>query len=220
MKKLHSILAATFVAHSVLLAADGPSDIVRKSILYAYGEKDLNISEIFQPHDDLWMIPHKYDEESVKDVKAMKITVEDDSVFSGTVGQVIIFTEISKGKVLPQFYLKGIYSQHERLIIEFLYEALLRDKEEFAKYVSDADKVTFDNTPKAASGDMDVYAGVLQTIPVVRSSDPATDAKGKSVTYRIPLGKHGTKITLRRYDGEWKIDSSKGLFVPMEFFWR
>ncbi|MCF6313487.1 MAG: hypothetical protein L3J39_13665 [Verrucomicrobiales bacterium] len=220
MKLLHSILAATFVAHTALAAADEPSDIVRKSILYAYGVKDLKVGDIFHPHDDLWMIPHKFDEESVKAVKAMDITVDGDSVFTRTVGRALIYTEISKGKVAPEFYLKGIYSQHERVILEFLYAALLRDKDEIAKFTSDADKITFDDTPKAAWGDMDVYIGVLQTIPVVRTSDAKADAKEKSVTYRIPLGKKGTEITLRRFDGSWKIDSSKGLFVPMEFFWR
>lgn len=220
MKFILSIFAATFVTQGALVAADDPSETVRKSILYAYGVQDLNISEIFHPHDDLWMIPHKFEEESVKAVRSMKIKVDGDSVFSGTVGRALIYTEISKGKVAPIFYLKGVYSQHERLILEFLYAALLREKDEIAKFTSNADKVTFDDTPKAAWGDMDVYIGVLQTIPVVRSSDPKIDAKEKSVTYRIPLGKKGTKITLRRFDGSWKIDSSKGLFLPMEFFWR
>ena len=220
MKYISAVITATLISHSLLIAADAPREIVRKSILYAYGVKDLNIKEIFHQHDDLWMIPHKFDEESVKAVKSMKITVDDDSVFSGIVGRALIYTELSKGKVKSEFYLKGVYSQHERLILEFLYSALLRDKNEIANLTSHADKVSFDDTPKASRGDMGVYIGVLQTVPVIRSSNSKTDKKEKSVTYRIPLGKKGTDITLRKFDGSWKIDSSKGLFVPLEFFWR
>lgn len=220
MKLFSTLVAILFMADTTPCFAKEPSEIVRNSLLYAYGVKDIDIAETFHPHHDLWMIPHKFDENQVKEIKELKISVEDNSVFTETVGQSLIYTEITNGKVAPGFYLKGIYSQHERLILMFLYAALLRDEKDIARYVSHANQVTFDKTPKAANGDMDVYAEILSTMPIVRSSDPVSDAKEKSITYRVPLGKQGTKITLRRFDGKWKIDSSNGFHIPMEFFWR
>ena len=108
------------------------------------------------------MIPHKFDEDLVKAVRTLKIDVKNNSVFSGTIGSAIIYTEISDGKVAPQFYLSGVYSQHHQLILRFLAASLLREKDDIAQFTSDADKVTFDDTPKAAWGDMRSTTGFFK----------------------------------------------------------
>ena len=57
-------------------------------------------------------------------------------------------------------------------------------------------------------------------MPVVRSSKPVEDAKTKTVTYRVPLGEEALALTLVKEGSTWKIDTSKTVRVPLEFFFR
>jgi hypothetical protein len=87
------------------------------------------------------------------------------------------------------------------------------------RVTTDASKVKIDG-PKAASGDMDQYGSILEMMPVVRASKPADDAKSRTVTYRVPIGEEALTLTLIKDGNTWKIDTSKTVRVPLEFFFR
>jgi hypothetical protein len=67
---------------------------------------------------------------------------------------------------------------------------------------------------------MDQYGSIIELMPVVRSSKPAEDAKSRTVTYRIPIGEAALSLTLVKDGSTWKIDTSKTVRVPLEFFFR
>jgi hypothetical protein len=67
---------------------------------------------------------------------------------------------------------------------------------------------------------MDQYGSIIELMPVVRSSKPADDAKSRTVTYRVPLGEEALALTLIKDGSTWRIDTSKSVRVPLEFFFR
>ena len=141
-------------------------------------------------------------------------------IVSGVLGgEALYFVELKNGKVDPAFPLDGIRSIHRQVIMAFLYHSLRHDKSMLDRVATDPSKVDIVGK-KAVGGDMDQYASILELIPIIRSSKPEDDAKTKSVTYRVPLGENGLSLTLIKHDGMWKIDTSKKVAVPLEFFFR
>jgi hypothetical protein len=65
---------------------------------------------------------------------------------------------------------------------------------------------------------MDQYGSIIETMPVVRSSRAADDAKTRTVTYRVPMGDAALALTLVKDGSTWKVDTSKSVRVPLEFF--
>jgi hypothetical protein len=67
---------------------------------------------------------------------------------------------------------------------------------------------------------MGQYASVIEMIPLVRSSKAPDDLKTKTVTYRVPISDAGLSLSVVKEGGTWKIDTSKTVRVPLEFFFR
>jgi len=131
----------------------------------------------------------------------------------------IYFIELRDGLVDPAFNLDGIYLMHRQLVLRFIYSTLEGDQTMLGRLATDASKIQIVG-PKAAPGDMDQYGSIIEMMPVVRSSRAADDAKTRTVTYRVPMGDAALALTLVKDGSTWKVDTSKSVRVPLEFFFR
>ncbi|MFK7785258.1 MAG: hypothetical protein AB8B56_09085 [Crocinitomicaceae bacterium] len=195
-------------------------DTVRKYIAYTYGNTEVDMSDICHEHPDNWMIQGNEKKEVEPLIQNLKISITDPGIFTTVLGRDLIFTEIRNGKIDTTFNREGIYTIHKQLILMFLYHSLLQDEEQIKGLVTDVSNISFGSFPKAGYGDMDVYAGILNNLPIHRTSDPLSDSKTQTITYRLPLGKNGFELTLLKLENTWKIDSHEKIETPMEFFWR
>lgn len=184
-----------------------------------YGAEGIDISKICHPSQDVWMVRGVKNTNALAIVDGLKFESKRTGIFSGLVGTDLYFIELRDGLVDPVFNLDGIYLMHRRLVLRFLYAALSGDQTMLGGLVTDAGKVKIIG-PKAASGDMDQYTSIIEIMPVVRSSKPGDDATTKSVTYRVPLGDVALALTLVKEGNSWKIDTSKTVRLPLEFFFR
>jgi hypothetical protein len=201
-------------------AARKPDDAARDFLMYQYGKSVPDISEICLPSEDIWMLQGKVQPEQQRLVGSLKISVRATGLFMDSVDRDICIVEMKDGKVDPSFNLEGVYGIHRRLVVQFFYFSLLQDRKELVRLVTDIKNVSFGKVKKAAYGDMDVYSGILGFLPVVRSSAPRSDAASKSVNYRMPLGEEIFEVRVIKRDGAWRIDTSKSVIVPLQYFWR
>lgn len=201
------------------LAAQAAEPVGKQFLRYIYGADGIELTNICHPSDDLWMLHGAKNTNALAALEDMKVASKPTGTTSGVVGRDIYFIETRNGKVDAAFNLDSTYVMHRQLILRFIYSALSRDDKMLDQLVTHFKAVKIDG-PKAAAGDMDVYDGIIAMLPVVRSSNPTDDAKSQTVTYRIPLGETALPLTLLKENGVWKIDTSKGIRVPLEFFFR
>jgi len=210
------LVAILLVAASVAQAAEPAA---KQFLRYIYGADGIELTNVCHPSDDAWMLRGAKNTNALAALDSLKIASKPTGITSGLVGTDIYFIETRDGKVDPAFNLDGIYVMHRQLVLRFLYSALSQNQRMLGQLVTDASKVKIDG-PKAAPGDMDQYSSILEQIPVVRSSKPADDAKSRTVTYRVPIGEEALTLTLVKDGSTWKIDTSKTVRVPLEFFFR
>ncbi len=203
-----------------LVCFSSPEDALKQYLKYVYGDSSVRADEALHANPDNWMIAGELNADTISLIEESEFIVSDPGVFNGAVGRDLIFVEFKDGKAEPGFMLEGIYSIHRQLILKFLYEALLQNDRALKRFVTNSDNINFGRVPAAPYGDMDVYAGILGLIPIVRSSDPTEDARKNSITYRLPLSQAGFELTLVKKGNSWKIDTSEEVILPMEFFWR
>jgi hypothetical protein len=206
------LLLAAPVAHSA-------EPVAKQFLRYTYGADGIELTNICHPSDDVWMLRGARNTNALADLNRMQIEAKGTGVVSGVVGTDIYFVEMRDGRVDPAFNLDGVYTLHRKLVLMFLYAALSRDQTMLRRLATDATKVQIIG-PKAAPGDMDQYGSILEMMPVVRASKPAEDAKSRTVTYRVPIGETALSLTLLKEGNTWKVDTSKTVRVPLEFFFR
>jgi hypothetical protein len=200
-------------------AAQCAEPAAKQFLRYIYGADGIELTSICHPSDDVWMLRGAKNTNALVALDALKIASKPSGITSGLVGTDIYFIETRDGKVDPTFNLDGIYVIHRQLVLRFIYSALSQNRGMLGRLVTDASKVKIDG-PKAAPGDMDQYGSIIELMPVVRSSKPADDAKSRTVTYRVPLGEEALALTLIKDGSTWRIDTSKSVRVPLEFFFR
>jgi hypothetical protein len=200
-------------------AAQGAEPAAKQFLRYVYGADGIDLTSICHPSDDVWMLRGAKNTNALATLDALKVASKPSGIASGLIGTDIYFVETRDGKVDPTFNLEGIYVMHRQLVLRFIYSALSQHRGLLDRLVTDASKVKIDG-PKAAPGDMDQYGSIIELMPVVRSSKPADDAKSRTVTYRVPLGEEALALTLIKDGSTWKIDTSKSVRVPLEFFFR
>lgn len=198
--------------------------VAERFLRYMYGADDADITKICWPHEDLWMLPGAKDTNAWQIVGNLKLDPkQQNGIISGVIprrnANDLYVVELRDGKVDPAMNLDGVYLLHRRAVMMFLYAALIRDNEQLSKITTDARNLNIIGK-KAARGDMDVYEEVITAMPVVRQSKPADDAKSRNVSYRIPLSDTPLVLTLIKQGSTWKIDTSKKVNVPLEFFFR
>jgi hypothetical protein len=220
MKTLRQLLAVMLLTAGSARCADA---IPKQFLRYLYGADGVELTAICHPSDDLWMLRGAKNEKALSEIDSLKIEAKLAGIFSYTInnglGVDVCFIELRDGKIDPAFNLDGVGLIHRQMALQFIYAAVAGDQRLIGRLVTDASKVQIIG-PKAAPGDMDVYGGVIQIMPVVRSSKPAEDAKSKTVTYRLPLGDIALSLILLQTKDGWKIDTSRGVRVPLEFFYR
>jgi hypothetical protein len=200
-------------------AAQCAEPAAKQFLRYIYGADGIELTSICHPSDDVRMLRRAKNTNALVALDALKIASKPSGITSGLVGTDIYFIETRDGKVDPTFNLDGIYVMHRQLVLRFIYSALSQNRGMLGRLVTDASKVKIDG-PKAAPGDMDQYGSIIELMPVVRSSKPADDAKSRTVTYRVPLGEEALALTLIKDGSTWRIDTSKSVRVPLEFFFR
>lgn len=198
--------------------------VAKQFLQFMYGAKGIDTLKICLPSDDLWMLPGEKDTNALVALDVEKFDAKKRSgivsgITAGSDFYSIYFIELRDGKVDPAFMLEGVKTLQRQQVLAFLYHSLTRNKSALERLTTDASKVEIVGR-KAAPGDMDQYGSVLESFPVIRSSTPFEDAKTKTVTYRVPLGENGLSLTLVKIGSTWKIDTSKKVTVPLEFFFR
>jgi hypothetical protein len=200
-------------------AALSAEPVAKEFLRYIYGADGMQLTNICYPSDDAWMLRGARNTNALATLDRLKLASKPTGIISGLVGRDLFFVETRDGKVDPAFNLEGIYVMHRQLVLRFLYAALSQNQEMLGRLVTDASKVQIDG-PEAASGDMDQYGSIIEMMPIVRSSKPADDAKSRTVTYRVPVGDEALLLTVVKDGSFWKIDTSKTVRVPLEFFFR
>lgn len=193
--------------------------VTKQFLRYVYGEEGIVVSDICHHSDDIWMLRGDRNAEALSVLRGWEIPSKSTGVTSGSIGTHIYFIETRDGKVDPTFNLDSIHVLHRQLVLHFLYAALSNDRATLMRLVTDASKVTVDG-PVAPPGETAQLGSILGMLPVVRSSDPAEDAKRKKITYRVPVGEEILSLTLVKKGSTWKIDTTKDITVPLEFFHR
>ena len=217
-----NIIIRLFAVLLVSVSAARCAEPVTKQFLrYIYGADGVELTNICLPSDDAWMLRGAKDTNALAALDSLKIASKPTGITSGLLGRDMYFIETRDGKVDPTFNLDGIYTMQRQLVLRFIYSALSQKQRMLREIVTDASKVKIDG-PKDAppSGDMDVYVSIINQMPAVRSSKPADDAKSRTVTYRVPIGEEALTLTLVKDGSTWKIDTSKTIRVPLEFFFR
>jgi hypothetical protein len=199
--------------------AQSAEPVARQFLRYMYGADDINVTNICHHSDDLWMVRGARNTNALAALNAEKIEAKRTGVSSGVLGTDIYFIELRDGLVDPAFNLDGIYLMHRQLVLRFIYSTLSRDQTMLGRLSTDAGRIQIVG-PTAAPGDMDQYGSIIEMMPVVRSSRAADDAKTRTVTYRVPMGDTALALTLVKDGSTWKVDTSKTVRVPLEFFFR
>jgi hypothetical protein len=193
--------------------------MAKQYLRFLYGADDVVVDNICHPAADLWMLRAKRNKAALEAISELKLEARKSGVSSGVLGADLYFLEMRDGRIDPAFNLDGVYTRQRQVVRGLLYAVLSRNQEMLKRLVTDPGKVQIVG-PAAASGDMDQYASVIEAMPVVRSSKPEDDAKTKTITYRVPISNEALSLTLIKDDDAWKIDTSKSVRVPLEFFFR
>ena len=218
MKRLiYCCVAILIVTTATLSAAENtPLQFLR----YIYGADDVDITKVCHPTDDVWMLRGAKNTNVLAQLKTHKFYPGQTNIISGTLQTDLYFIELRDGKVDPAFNLDGVYNMHRRLVLTFIYSALSGNEDLLKRITTEPKKVQMLSSGDVPGGDMDQYASIIEMLPVVRSSKPSDDAKTKSITYRVPIHDPAFMVTLVKDGSTWKIDSSKGIRVPLSFFFR
>jgi len=217
MSRVPGLLALLLACHHVL---GGEEPAAKHYMRWIYGADNVDLAKVCQSHPDLWMLRGERNAGALAALDRSKIDfAKRDGIISGVLGTDIVFVEVRDGLVNPAFSLEGVHALHRQLVLMFLCHCLDGDTDVMKRLVTDPANVEIGGN-KAAPGDMDQYAGILALVPVLRSSRPEEDARTKSVTYRVPLGEQGLALTLVKKGSTWRVDTSKKVVVPMEFFFR
>jgi hypothetical protein len=195
--------------------------VAKQFLQFMYGAEGLDTAKICLQNDDLWMLPGSKDTNGLLALDAEKFDPRKrNGIVSGVLaGETIYFIELKDGKVDPIFMLDGVKNLQRQKVLLFLYHSLTHNKSALEELTTDPSKVEIVGK-KAAPGDMDQYGSVIEMFPVIRASSPSEDAKTKTITYRVPLGENGLSLKLVKVGSTWKIDTSKKVTVPLEFFFR
>ena len=205
----------------VASATQGAEPVAKQFLRYIYGADGIEIANVCHSSDDVWMLRGEKNASALAILDTLKIASKPTSIASGLIGKDIYFVETRDGKVDPAFTLDGVYRMHRQLVLRFIFAALTHDHNMMDRLATDPSKVKFVG-PKDAPppGEMGQYESIIELMPVVRSSRPAEDAKSRTVTYRVPISEEALSLTLLKEGGLWKIDTSKTVRVPLEFFFR
>ena len=213
---LFSLFACSAFSH----AGVDESRVVRSYLCYLYGKDVPEIRDICIPCEDLWMLRGRENIARQVQVLSSPAKASRTGLFMEMIDGDLCIVELKDGKVDPGFNLENVYATQRGLVLQLVYHSLRQDKRSLARLVTHPDNVSFGGAPAASDGDMDVYVGVLEHLPVSRTGSPTEDAKTKSVEYRIPMGDKIFSVRVVRAEGEWKIDTSKPVEVPLGFFFR
>ena len=200
-------------------AARCAEPVAKQFLRYIYGADGIDLASICHPSDDSWMLRGPTNTNALTALDALRFDTNRTGIVSGVVGADMYFVELRDGRVDPAFNLNGVYLLHRNLVLTFIYSCLTHDQPVLRRLVTDESKVQIVG-PKPPSGEMGQYASVIEMIPLVRSSKAPDDLKTKTVTYRVPISDAGLSLTVVKEGGTWKIDTSKTVRVPLEFFFR
>jgi hypothetical protein len=208
-----TLLASLFI----VAAAKCDEPVAKQFVRHLCGGDGIELAKICHPTPDLWMLDHNTkDAEALMALDALHVEPRKTGVTPFQVALHLFFVETRDNKVDASLNLENEYTVQKTIARTFVYFALQRDKR-IGEVVTDPAKVEIIG-PTAAGGDMDVYAMVLEVTPVVRVSRPADDAKAKAVTYRFPIGDEALTLVLTKVNGKWKVDSSKKVRVPLDWY--
>jgi hypothetical protein len=218
MNRIIGFFAVILVSASVAQCAE---PVGKQFLRYIYGADGVELTNVCHSSDDLWMLRGAKNTNALSTLDSLTIASKPTGVTSGLVGRDLYFVETRDGKVDAAFNLDGVYAMHRQMVLRFVYSALSQNSKMLGEIVTDPSKVKIIG-PKDAppSGDMDVYTSIIEQMPVVRSSKPVDDAKSRTVTYHVPIGEEALSLTLVKNGSTWKIDTSKTIQVPLEFFYR
>jgi hypothetical protein len=218
---MNSIIRPFAVLLVSVCAARGAEPAGKQFLRYIYGGDGVELGSICLPSDDAWMLRGAKNTNALAALDSLRIASKPTGITSGLLGGDMYFIETRDGKVDPALNLDAINTMHRQLVLRFVYSALSQNQSMIRQLVTDAGKVKVDG-PKDAppGGDMDVYGPIIAQLPVVRSSKPQDDAKSRTVTYRVPMGEEPLTLILVKEGSTWKIDTSKPVRVPLEFFYR
>ena len=191
----------------------------KQFLRFIYDGDANDIAKICITTNDLWMLPGRKDDAALKMIGEMDDSEFKNGVVSGMLGTSFYFFEIRDDLVDPTFYLESVYTLHRRLARQFLLSSLTQNERTLGRFATHPGKITFSGD-KVNMAEVGVYGEAIGSFPVVRTSKPEEDAKSRSVTYRLPLGTGGLELKMIKSNSFWKIDTSDGLTVPLEFFSR
>lgn len=221
MKHAHRLFALLLLAAPLAHGAEPPA---KQFLRYIYGADGINLVDISHPSADLWMVRGAKNPQALTALDSQKIEPKRAGVYSGVIraseqGPDLYFIEVRDGLVDPAFNLDQIYFMHRQLVLHFIYSALGNDSTTLGRLVTHESGVEITG-PRAPSGEMGQYGEIIQMMPVVRSSNPVDDEKSRSITYRVPIGDTAVMLTLVKQGNTWKVDTSKKVQLPLEFFFR
>jgi len=218
MLKIQTVAAFACV---LCATAQMKADAVSEYLAYRLGDTPTIDAKTVHRHPDVWMLAGRKTPEALDEMKNNPFgNFSKDGTYLITIANMIVFVELRDGKVDPRVNLEALYLKQKYLVVRFFYESLLQDRAELAKIVTDVKNVSFGAAPAAGRGDMDQYSAVLDEMPPYRVSDPDSDEKTRSITYRIPVGSKGFFVKLVLVDHAWKIDTSKKTEVPVGIFFQ
>ena len=198
------------------LAAEDAADAY---LIYRFGGTPTIDARFIHPHPDAWMLAGPRNAGALKEISDEPLGFTQNGSYITTIANRIILVEIRDGKVDPTANLEALYAKHKQLIARLFYFALMQDKAEIEKLVTDVRNISFGGAPAANRGDMDQYAVVLGEIPAYRISDPISDNNARSITYRVPVGT-GLFLKLIQVSGQWKVDTHAKLDLPLKMFFQ
>ncbi|MBI5770314.1 MAG: hypothetical protein HZA93_21240 [Verrucomicrobia bacterium] len=211
MASLVAALLSTVICHA---------SPVSSYLAYRFGASATVDEGTMHRHPDSWMLAGPRNEAAIREMASEPLEMSKDGTYLTTIANTIIFIEIRNGKVDPTANLEAIYLKQKQLVAHLLLASLEQNTEALAKIVTDVKNVSFGKAPRAGGGDMDQYAVILAEMPPYRVSEPTSDAKSRSVTYRIPIGSYGLLLKLVPVNGVWKIDTGTKLEIPLRMFFE
>jgi hypothetical protein len=209
MNRMIRLIAMLLLSAS---AAQGSESVAKQFLRYVYGEDGIELVDICHPSEDAWMLRGAKNTNALAALDSLKIESKPKGITSGMVGKDIYFLELRDGKVDPAFNLDGIFMMHRQLVLRFVFASLSQNREMLGRLATDASKVKIDG-PKPATRELGQYGSIIEQMPVVRSSNPADDAKSRTVTYRVPIGDDALMLTLL------KMAAPGRLIHPGQFMW-
>lgn len=187
---------------------------------YIYGADGIAVEKLCWPNDDIWMLRGAGNPAGLAELATKKVLHGANEVVWERIQDGLCIFEVREGKVDSAYMLEQVYALHRQLALRFIYASLAQDRETLQQITTKAANVRFGHAKAPPGGDMDVYQGVVELIPVVRASQPAADRVSKGITYRVPLGSRGFSLKMVKKGSAWLIDTDSPVEVPLGFFFR